>query len=87
MANPSDPIDLLNFIDEVKKIKIEYDTIAKYTGVNFNIFNILDVSSKEVKLHSNFLAEMLNPKGSHMQGDTFLKLFLKGIEKEIKWKH
>ena len=85
MANPSDPIDLLNFIDEVKKIKIEYDTIAKYTGVNFNIFNILDVSSKEVKLHSNFLAEMLNPKGSHMQGDTFLKFFLEEIENEIKW--
>ena len=86
MTNPSAPVDLLDFIDEVKKNKTEYDTIAKYTGVNFNIFNILDVSSKEVKLHSNFLAEMLNPKGSHMQGDTFLKLFLKEIEKEIKWK-
>lgn len=85
MVKPSDPVDLLNFIDEVKKIKLEYDTIAKYTGVNFNIFNILDVSSKEVKLHSNFLAEMLNPKGSHMQGDIFLNFFLEEIKDEIKW--
>jgi len=30
-----------------------------------------------VRIHSAFLAELLNPQGSHGQGDIFLKLFVK----------
>ena len=46
----------------------------------FNIFSILRKSSDEVNLHSKFIYELLNPNGSHQQGDIFLNLF---IEKKI----
>ena len=48
-------------------------------GEFFNIFSILNVERDEVHTHSAMLPELLNPKGSHGQGDAFLKLFLKDV--------
>jgi hypothetical protein len=42
----------------------------------YNIFKILYKKTNEVKLHSRFLASLLNPNGSHRKGYSFLKLFL-----------
>lgn len=42
----------------------------------FNVFEVLQITSSEVRLHSRFLAELLNPKGSHGQGAVFLDKFL-----------
>lgn len=53
--------------------------VARITGEQFNIFSILNVESKEVRTHSAFLSELLNPEGTHLQGDLFLKSFLKEI--------
>ncbi len=41
-----------------------------------NIFNILKIEKRET-LHSNFLAWLLDPNGSHNLGEFFLKEFLK----------
>lgn len=49
-------------------------------GETFNIFSILKVESKENSTHSAFLAELLNPLGSHLKGSCFLKLFLQTIK-------
>ena len=45
-------------------------------GEDFNIFRVMHMESDEVYTHSAVIAELLNPKGSHGCGDTFLKLFL-----------
>jgi len=45
-------------------------------GSRFNIFSILGVSSFEVRLHSNFIAELLDSKGSHGYKNEFCKLFI-----------
>ena len=47
---------------------------AKASKNKFNVFSILKVEYKEKK-HSAFLAELLDPKGAHEMGDSFLKLF------------
>ncbi|MFE1747425.1 PD-(D/E)XK nuclease family protein [Coleofasciculus sp. H7-2] len=44
----------------------------------FNIFEAIGVVRQEIR-HSNFLAFLLNPSGTHRLGDTFLKRFLKRI--------
>jgi hypothetical protein len=49
-------------------------------GESFNVFEVLNVKSNETRLHSAFIAELLNPKGMHLKGDIFLKLFLSVIE-------
>lgn len=69
--------DIKQLFNQVRTISKTYDLIAKNTGENFNIFQILGMETAEVKTHSKFLAELLNPNGSHLQGDTFLKLFVK----------
>lgn len=48
----------------------------------FNLFSVLRSSSDEVRLHSRFLAFLLDPKATHHQGAALLNLLLKrlGIE-------
>lgn len=48
-------------------------------GDLFNVFNILNLQTYEVRTHSAFLSELLNPQGSHGMRDGFLKLFLSSI--------
>lgn len=43
-------------------------------GEKFNIFKVLKAQRNEM-LHSAFIAELLNPKGSHGANDTFLQIF------------
>ena len=69
-----------NLFQQVRKQKKLYDEIAALKGEKFNIFKILKVHADEVRLHSRFLAELLNPKGTHMQGAKFLKLFVHHFE-------
>ena len=64
-------------LQQVSAIQIKYEKIAEVTGENFNIFRILKLETNEVKMHSAFLVELLNAKGSHGQKDVFLKLFIK----------
>ena len=50
-------------------------------GDFFNVFSVLGIEKLEVKTHSAFIAELLNPNGSHGLGDRFLLEFLKVIPK------
>jgi hypothetical protein len=43
---------------------------------SYNLFNILKLQSSEVRFHTPILANLLNPMGSHAQGDIFYKHFL-----------
>ncbi|MES2063087.1 MAG: PD-(D/E)XK nuclease family protein [Bacteroidota bacterium] len=70
---------LNNLLQQIQSINTRYLTINELTGENFNVFRILKLESAEVRMHSAFIAELLNPKGSHGQKDTFLKLFIKSF--------
>jgi hypothetical protein len=71
-----------NLINQVKVINEKHETIKSINGENFNIFSILKIEKKEVNTHSYFIYDLLNPKGSHNQGDKFLRIFLKQILKK-----
>jgi hypothetical protein len=49
---------------------------ALYWSKNFNVFSILGRGELEVQTHTPFLAELLDPAGSHGQKNLFLKSFL-----------
>jgi hypothetical protein len=49
-------------------------------GEKFNIFSILGLEHYENTTHSAFLGELLNPQGSHLKGNIFLKYFLDQID-------
>lgn len=59
-------------IDADKKIQEE----RRKRGEKFNVFNVLGLWSEEVRLHSAFLSELLNPNGNHGLKDKFLKAFI-----------
>ncbi|AZI26328.1 hypothetical protein EA772_13615 [Pedobacter sp. G11] len=65
-----------NLLSQVNNLFARYEKVNELTGDNFNVFRILKLESSEVRMHSAFLAELLNPKGSHGQKDIFLKLFI-----------
>lgn len=46
------------------------------SGELFNIFSITRIERAEVNTHSAMIAELLNPKGRHGQGECFLERFL-----------
>jgi hypothetical protein len=66
------------FLDQISEINKRYNEIAKVTGENFNVFDVLDIGTQE-QTHSNFIAMLLDPKGVHGNGNIFLKYFLETI--------
>lgn len=49
-------------------------------GDFFNVFNTIGLRTEEVRLHSAFIAELLNPKGKHGLSTLFLQAFLTRLE-------
>lgn len=56
----------------------------KQCGEYYNIFKTLGLQTSEVRLHSAFLAELLNPEGAHGLKGKFLQAFLKDIILKIE---
>ena len=69
MENVTQILTLVNDIIE------KYEKEERENGERFSYFSVLKIERAEVK-HSAFIGELLNPKGLHGQGNTFLKLFL-----------
>ena len=61
---------------ETELLQKKYDELNRNEAHSFNIFTLLLKSGDEVNLHTKFIYELLNPKGSHHQDRLFLDLFL-----------
>ena len=73
-----------SLLKQIRLLKNKYEELAAVTGEDFNVFSILGVDTDEVRTHSAFLADLLNPQGSHRQGTAFLKLFLEMEHKNFE---
>ncbi|MDA8031236.1 MAG: PD-(D/E)XK nuclease family protein [Pirellulales bacterium] len=71
-----------DFFEKFRLLKEKHDAVAAATGARFNIFSVLGREYDEVQTHSRFLAELLNPKGSHLRGTVFLRLFFGMLRKK-----
>ncbi len=74
----------MKFLKEISSLKKNSEQEIKESGYNFNLFNILDRRTDEVKTHSAFLGELLSVKGTHNKGDVFLKLFIKFVTEKAE---
>ncbi|MCG8804945.1 PD-(D/E)XK nuclease family protein [Tenacibaculum finnmarkense] len=72
-----------NLLKKIAEISTKYEQLNKISGNDFNVFNLINVTTNEVRLHSKFIAELLNPKGAHGQDDVFLKLFVTQFDVKI----
>lgn len=71
-------IDIL--LSNTKRIIAHQRVTEKLKGETFNIFSILKMERKENDTHSAFLAELLNPEGSHLKDNIFLLHFLNRLD-------
>ncbi len=69
--------DLLQQAAHLNRIHAE---TAQQERRAFNVFTMLRLEDDEVNLHSRFLFELLNPKGTHGMGTAFLERFLAQTE-------
>ena len=65
----------MNSADKICLLNQEYKRLEDEKGESYNLFKVIDMTSNETSVHSAFLADLLNPKGLHHMGDTFLRLF------------
>ncbi|TKJ25592.1 MAG: hypothetical protein CEE42_07060 [Promethearchaeota archaeon Loki_b31] len=78
--------DLISILKEDKIISLlnlliqeqEFLELNEVLQENFNIFQLLDIETKEVH-YSKVLSKFLDPLGNHGLGDQFLKLLLKTL--------
>ncbi len=77
-----DTNQLSEFLLKVKTYNESYNEVVRPMGLHYNIFDVLGIQSKEDLLHSRFIADLLNPDGTHGQSNTFLNLFLCEIKAE-----
>ena len=83
MSETKQPLEIESIqqlMTRINEISNKYEEISKVSGDNFNVFRVIELTSDEVRLHSKFLAELLNPKGSHVQGSKFLDLFIQQFD-------
>ena len=66
-------------LKQIQELKEEDERDAKATGKNFNVFSVPGFGYNELD-HSAFLANLLNPEGTHSQGVVFLRYFLKQLD-------
>lgn len=60
--------------------KIEtIENLQKLKGEKFNIFSVLKMERLEVETHSALIYELINPLGTHCQGNKYLDLFVRHV--------
>lgn len=64
-----------SLFDKICLLNQNYKRQEDEKGESYNLFKVIDKTSNETSVHSAFLADLLNPKGLHHMGDTFLRLF------------
>ena len=72
-----------NLLKEASQKIKEFENELDLNGSRFNIFSILNLSSSEVRLHTRFIGELLNTKGTHTFGKSFLDSFISILKNSI----
>lgn len=77
---PSNDIaGIKNLLNAFEKKEQQLQEVMRQETPYYNIFEILKIRHYEAKVHTPFLAHLLDPKGSHHQGMLFLTRFFSDI--------
>lgn len=74
-------------LKSVKTLVAHQKQITEIKGESFNVFNILNLKTNEVRTHSAFIAELLNPNGSHLMKSAFLNAFIELLPIDVFKNH
>jgi hypothetical protein len=66
--------------EQIRELQVRSEERLKAQHGRFNIFTTLLEAHDEVRLHTRFIHELLNPQGTHDCGNLFLKLFFETLQ-------
>jgi hypothetical protein len=72
--------ELTGLLQGLNSLNIMRQLACKEYAPNYNLFELLGIKHFEVKTHTPFLTNLLQPYGSHDQGDVFIRSFIEQIE-------
>jgi hypothetical protein len=75
-----DQNNIKTLFETTRRILAHQNEVQALKGETFNVFTILGMESRENETHSAFLSELLNPQGSHLLGNIFLRAFLNEVD-------
>jgi hypothetical protein len=78
-----DNVRVKRFLEVTSNLIAHTKQVKKLKGENFNLFKILRAETAETTTHSNFIAELLNPHGSHDLGSKPLQYFLQTLQIDV----
>jgi hypothetical protein len=78
-----DTYPLQNLLQQITVIKRKYKEITSITGEDFNLFSIMRMETSEDRTHSAFITELLSSRGSHGQGNKFMKIFIDTVNQSL----
>ena len=67
--------DLVKLLEDINTIRVKHEKEASKIS-KFNIFSTLHKEHDERRLHSRFISVLLQPMGTHGQGDLFINQFI-----------
>jgi hypothetical protein len=70
---------LEDFFLRFEPVREAWEAYLKAHAPGYNVFEILMIRHYEARVHTPFLVNLLNPNGSHMQGDLFYQSFLEKV--------
>jgi len=73
-------LSVKKLLHQVSAINRTQEKLNLLSGAEFNVFKILGLHANEVRTHSAFLGELLNPRGCHGLKSRFLELFLETLK-------
>tara|TARA_B110001469_G_scaffold108028_1_gene108496 strand:+ start:784 stop:2076 length:1293 start_codon:yes stop_codon:yes gene_type:complete len=79
--------ELKTLSDEIHELQVCSEERLKAQHGRFNVFTTLLSAHDEVRLHTRFIHELLNPAGTHDCGKLFLKLFFETLQKYKALEH
>jgi len=72
--------DIQQLLSRISSLRIKYEPLRAES--RFNVFTTLRQANEEVALHSAFIAELLNPNGTHNHGHEFLREFFGVLQRD-----
>lgn len=72
-------INISALLENFSEIESTLSSILKTDAPYFNIFSILKISHLEARVHTPFLCNLINPKGTHGQGRLFFELLIEKL--------
>jgi hypothetical protein len=73
--------------EQIHEQQVRAEERLKAQHGRFNVFTTLLKAHDEVRLHTRFIHELLNPEGTHDCGDLFLRLFFETLAKHPALDH